>query len=107
MTLVGASSCPHGFTCKRITQRVAIHHQTEWPARSPDLSACDFFLWGYLTNKVFTSPPATIAILRQRIEEEFERLRANPEIVHRAVRSTEKRIAVCIDRGGRHVEGNA
>ena len=33
---------------------VAIHHNTEWPARSPDLSACDFFLWSYLKNKVFT-----------------------------------------------------
>ena len=86
---------------------IAIHHQTEWPARSPDLSACDFFLWGYLKNKVFTSPPATIAILRQRIEEEFERLRANPEVVRRAVRSTEKGIALCIDRGLRHVEGNS
>ena len=79
---------------------VAIHHQTEWHARSPDLSACDFFLWGYLKNKDFTSPPATIAILRQRIEEEFERLRANPEMVRRAVQSTEKKLAVCIDRGG-------
>ena len=35
---------------------VAIHYQTEWPARSPDLSACDFILWGNLKNKVFTSP---------------------------------------------------
>ena len=71
---------------------IAIYHQTEWPARSPDLFACDFFLWGYLKNKVFTSPPATIAILRQRIEEEFENLRANPEMIRRAVRSTERRV---------------
>lgn len=25
----------------------------EWPPRSPDLSICDFFLWGYLKEKVF------------------------------------------------------
>jgi len=25
----------------------------EWPARSPDLNACDFFLWGYLKSKVY------------------------------------------------------
>jgi hypothetical protein len=25
---------------------------TEWSARSPDLNACDFFLWGYLKSKV-------------------------------------------------------
>ena len=25
-----------------------------WPPRSPDLSACDFFLWGYLKSKEYT-----------------------------------------------------
>lgn len=24
-----------------------------WPARSPDLAPCDFFLWGYLKEEVF------------------------------------------------------
>ena len=86
---------------------VAIHHKTEWPARSPDLSAHDFFIWSFSRIKSSLPPPATIAILRQHIEEEFERLRANPEMVRRAVRSTEKRRVVCIDRGGRHAEGNA
>ena len=28
-----------------------------WQARSPDLSACDFFLWGYLKSRVFISKP--------------------------------------------------
>jgi hypothetical protein len=27
-----------------------------WPARSPDLSASDFFLWGYLKSQVFKAP---------------------------------------------------
>lgn len=39
----------------------------EWPARSPDLSPCDFFLWGYLKDKVYQEKSATIAQLRQRI----------------------------------------
>jgi len=34
-----------------------------WPARSPDLSACDYFLWGYLKSGVFISEPRTIAEL--------------------------------------------
>ena len=25
---------------------IALHHDSEWPARSPDLTPCDFFLWG-------------------------------------------------------------
>jgi len=30
-----------------------------WPARSPYLSACDFFLWGYLKSQVFQSSSTT------------------------------------------------
>ncbi|CAF5082377.1 unnamed protein product, partial [Rotaria sp. Silwood1] len=41
----------------------------DWPARSPDLTPCDFFLWGYLKDIVFQNPPATIIELKQRIEE--------------------------------------
>jgi hypothetical protein len=25
----------------------------EWPSRSPDITVADFFLWGYLEEKVF------------------------------------------------------
>jgi len=25
----------------------------DWPARSPDLTVCDFFLWGYLIREAF------------------------------------------------------
>lgn len=27
-----------------------------WPARSPDLSVCHFFLWGYWKRWVFQTP---------------------------------------------------
>jgi hypothetical protein len=37
------------FPARVISQRGNI----EWPARSPDLNACDFFLWGYLKSKVY------------------------------------------------------
>jgi hypothetical protein len=42
-----------------------------WPARSPDLSACDFFLWGYLKSKVFPTRPADLNNLKQGIYEEI------------------------------------
>jgi hypothetical protein len=42
-----------------------------WPARSPDLSACDCFLLGYLKSKVLISKPTTIKELKQRIKEEI------------------------------------
>ena len=27
----------------------------EWPARSPDLTPCDFFLWGWLKEQVYST----------------------------------------------------
>jgi hypothetical protein len=32
----------------------------EWPPRSPDLSACDYFLWGYLKDMVHIDKPRTL-----------------------------------------------
>jgi hypothetical protein len=42
----------------------------EWPARSPDLNACDFFLWGNLKSKVYEKKPSTTEDLKQNIREE-------------------------------------
>jgi hypothetical protein len=42
----------------------------EWPARSPDLNTCDFFLWGYLKSKVYKKKPRTTEDLKQNIMEE-------------------------------------
>ena len=39
-----------------------------WSARSPDFTVCDFFLWEYAKNKVYTPPlPANIDDMRVRI----------------------------------------
>jgi hypothetical protein len=41
---------------------------TSWPPRSPDLTYCDSFLWGYVKDKVFVPPvPVTLDDLKQRI----------------------------------------
>jgi hypothetical protein len=42
-----------------------------WPARSPDLPACAYFLWGYLKSKVLISKPPTVEELKQRLKEEI------------------------------------
>jgi len=35
-------------------------HDAEWPTRSPDLTPCDFFLWGHLKNKVYKTSPSDL-----------------------------------------------
>jgi len=39
-----------------------------WLAQSPDLTPCDYFLWGYVKDKVFVLPqPMSIPDLKNRI----------------------------------------
>ena len=86
---------------------VALGYDLEWPPRSPDLTPCDFFLWGYLKNKVFSTPTQDIDVLCQRITDTFNELRQQPDFVRRAVRTMLRRAEICTDRNGRHVEGHS
>ena len=54
-----------------------------WPPRSPDLSACDFFLWGYLKEKMFVHRPHTIQELKDYIRDEIHSVPHFPAESHR------------------------
>jgi len=41
--------------------------EVSWPPRSPDLTAPDFFLWGYVKAKVYETQPKTLVELKSRI----------------------------------------
>jgi len=72
-----------------------------WPARSPDLSACDYFLWGYLKSRIFISKPRTIAERKQNAKEEIA---AIPEqITRRVMENLRVRLKQCLRNGGRHL----
>ena len=85
---------------------IGLGHQAEWPPRSPDLTPCDFFLWGYLKSKVFVSPPDSLDDLRQRIRTSFTNLRQKPYLIQRAMRSIERRVYLCTENEGPHVKGH-
>jgi hypothetical protein len=38
----------------------SLHCELPWSAHSPELPACDYFLWGYLKAKVYTTRPWAI-----------------------------------------------
>ena len=83
---------------------IALHHNPEWPPRSPDLTPCDFFLWGYVKSRVFVSPPANVDDLRQRIVREIDHVKRDQMMIKRAVRDMIRRARMCIQEGGRHIE---
>lgn len=74
----------------------------EWPARSPDLTPPDFFLWGYLKDKVYGRAPKTIPELKRAITEEFHDI--PQELITRACQSVKERCQLCIRIEGRQLK---
>ena len=42
--------------------------KSRWPPHSPDLNPCNFFLWGYLQQKVYSPMPQNLDELKVNIE---------------------------------------
>ncbi|KAF2350323.1 hypothetical protein FHG87_018919 [Trinorchestia longiramus] len=83
----------------------ALNHRIEWPPRLPDLMPCDFFLWGHLKNKVYSSPLRDIDELKQRIENEANLLQ-DDAFVRQMIVGMRRRMQLCIEKNGGHTEGN-
>jgi len=65
-----------------------------WPPRSPDLSSCDFFLWGYLKGRVYTHKPHNLNHLKDAIRQEV--LTIDQQLLARAMDDFKRRIENCI-----------
>lgn len=72
-----------------------------WPARSPDLTAPDFFLWGFLKSKVYVNKPQTIQHLKDNIRHEIEEIQ--PEMLKDVMKNALKRAESCIANRGHHL----
>jgi hypothetical protein len=81
---------------------VSLRGDVGWPARSPDLSIYDFFLWGYLKERVFKRRPHTLPELKERIIEEVDAI--TREMCERAVQSFRDRLQQCVAANGRQLE---
>lgn len=74
----------------------------EWPARSPDLNPCDYFLWGCLKSKVYLEKPRTLDELRHAINRCCRTI--TPEQLHSAVNNITTRLDLVIAKDGSHIE---
>jgi hypothetical protein len=83
------------FLNRTFTEWMGRRGSIEWPARSPDLTVPDFFLWGYLKDKVFARGPSTIAELKRFITEEFNRI--PQETIAKACRSVLTRLELYLE----------
>jgi hypothetical protein len=70
----------------------------EYPAPSPDLTPIDFFLWGYLRDKVYAAKPATVHELKEEIERQC--LQIPNKMLRRVCDSIVPRYQLCLDNDG-------
>lgn len=69
-----------------------------WPPRSPDLTPLDYFLWGFVKERVFLTEPTTIENMKDRIRNAFEEI--TPEVLQRVRASFQMRLTQCIQVNG-------
>lgn len=74
----------------------------DWPPRSPDLTAPDFFLWGYLKSKVYTNKPKSTRAFKRNIQREIARIPA--EMIEKTMENAEKRAHSCVRAHGGHLK---
>jgi len=89
------------WNVQQCVTRVRSFGDIAWPARSPELTVPDFFLWGFLKDRVFRRRIMTIQELKQAIVDEVA---AIDEDLRRCVYCNfQTRLQQCIDVDGGHL----
>lgn len=73
-----------------------------WPARSPDLTPMDFFLWGTVKSQVYREAATTRDDMKERIRRSFQNI--TNETLLNVRESFHKRLEKCVLENGRHFE---
>jgi hypothetical protein len=74
----------------------------KWPPRSCDLNPCDFFLWGYLQDRVYKPMPQSLDELKANITREFKKI--PKEILKSVFENFLKRMDLVKEKNGGHIE---
>ena len=73
-----------------------------FPPRSPDLTAPDFFLWGWLKTKVYQDRPRNLGELKRRVKSALTALPHHT--IQASVEALPHRAGACLSLRGGHLE---
>lgn len=92
--------CLHSIFGSQLISRNA---EIVWPSRSPDLSVCDFFLWGYLKSKIYENKPRDLEELKAEIQRHSAAIPVT--MLRKVYDNFVLRLRECIENRGRHLNG--
>jgi hypothetical protein len=72
-----------------------------WPPRSPDLTAPDFFLWGFLKDRAYLDNPQTPETLKANIIREVGLI--TPNMLQNVMQGVVRRARLCEQSEGGHL----
>ncbi|GFU08424.1 uncharacterized protein TNCV_2901711 [Trichonephila clavipes] len=78
------------------------HFHHAWPPRSPDLSPCDYWLWGYLKSQVYRDRPTSLGMLKDNIR--LQCLTITPDMLYSTVHNIIPRLQLLLRNDGEHIE---
>lgn len=81
---------------------IGTHSTISWPARSPDITPLDFFLWGYIKDRVYTDQFENEEQLQMCVTEAFNSI--SPEMLSNVLDATVRRCYLCLEVNGFHFE---
>ncbi|GFT57444.1 uncharacterized protein TNCV_4515411 [Trichonephila clavipes] len=70
------------------------HFHHAWPPRSPDLSPCDYWFWGYLKSQVYRDRPTSLGMLKDNIR--LQCLTITPDMLYSAVHNIIPRLQLLL-----------
>ena len=74
-----------------------------WSPRSPDLTVCDFFLWGFAKDNVYVPPlPKTLPEVQERLNTAIGNV--TQDVLWRVWREWEYRLDICRVTRGAHIQ---
>lgn len=75
-----------------------------WPARSPDLTPLDFFLWGEVKRLVYEQESESREQLKEKIITAFDTVKSRTFVLQNVKVNHRRRAELCVQRGGEHFE---
>lgn len=75
-----------------------------WPTRSPDLTPCDFYLWGEVKRRVYVEEAQSLEDLKTKIIDAFNYVKNDTNVLNKLKDNLRKRARLCLEQNGLHFE---